>query len=68
MVPVEKGYSTEMAIQVASLGVQVHGGMGISKNWGCTIYRDARITAIYEGTTAIQANDLVSRKTLHDQA
>ncbi|MEO6032925.1 MAG: acyl-CoA dehydrogenase, partial [Burkholderiaceae bacterium] len=67
MVPLIKGYSTEMSIEVASLGVQVHGGMGFIEETGAAQYlRDARILAIYEGTTAIQANDLVGRKTARD--
>jgi alkylation response protein AidB-like acyl-CoA dehydrogenase len=67
MVPVIKGWSTEMAIDVASTGVQVHGGMGFIEETGAAqYYRDARILAIYEGTTAIQANDLISRKTIRD--
>jgi alkylation response protein AidB-like acyl-CoA dehydrogenase len=64
LVPLVKGYSTEMSIEVASLGVQVHGGMGFIEETGAAQYlRDARILTIYEGTTAIQANDLVGRKT-----
>jgi len=67
LVPIVKGWSTELAIDVASLGVQVHGGMGFIEETGAAqFYRDARILAIYEGTTAIQANDLVGRKTLRD--
>ncbi|HEY9065865.1 MAG TPA: acyl-CoA dehydrogenase [Burkholderiaceae bacterium] len=67
MVPLVKGYSTEMANEVASLGVQVHGGMGFIEETGAAQYlRDARILPIYEGTTAIQANDLVGRKTARD--
>jgi 3-(methylthio)propanoyl-CoA dehydrogenase len=67
MVPLVKGYSTEMSIDVASLGVQVHGGMGFIEETGAAQYlRDARILTIYEGTTAIQANDLVGRKTARD--
>ena len=67
LVPLVKGYSTEMSIEVASLGVQVHGGMGFIEETGAAqYYRDARILTIYEGTTAIQANDLVGRKTLRD--
>ncbi|HET7775084.1 MAG TPA: acyl-CoA dehydrogenase, partial [Azospira sp.] len=63
MIPVVKGWSTENAIQVASTGVQVHGGMGYIEETGAAQHlRDARITAIYEGTTAIQANDLIGRK------
>jgi alkylation response protein AidB-like acyl-CoA dehydrogenase len=67
LVPVVKGFSTEMSIQVASLGVQVHGGMGFIEETGAAQhYRDARILTIYEGTTAIQANDIVGRKTVRD--
>ena len=67
MVPLIKGYSTEMSLEVASLGVQVHGGMGFIEETGAAQYlRDARILTIYEGTTAIQANDLVGRKTARD--
>ena len=67
MVPLVKGYSTEMSVEMASLGVQVHGGMGFIEETGAAqYYRDARILPIYEGTTAIQANDLVGRKTLRD--
>jgi alkylation response protein AidB-like acyl-CoA dehydrogenase len=67
MVPLIKGYSTEMSLEVASLGVQVHGGMGFIEETGAAQhYRDARILTIYEGTTAIQANDLIGRKTARD--
>ena len=67
MVPLVKGYSTEMSVDMASFGVQVHGGMGFIEETGAAqYYRDARILPIYEGTTAIQANDLVGRKTLRD--
>ena len=67
MVPLVKGYSTEMSIEVANLGLQVHGGMGFIEETGAAQYlRDARILTIYEGTTAIQANDLVGRKTSRD--
>jgi alkylation response protein AidB-like acyl-CoA dehydrogenase len=66
-VPIVKGFSTEMAVEVCSTGVQVHGGMGFIEETGAAqYYRDARILTIYEGTTAIQANDLVSRKTARD--
>ncbi len=68
LVPVIKGFSTEMSIQVTSLGVQVHGGMGFIEETGAAqYYRDARILTIYEGTTAIQANDFVGRKTYRDK-
>jgi alkylation response protein AidB-like acyl-CoA dehydrogenase len=67
LVPLVKGLSTEMSQEVASLGVQVHGGMGFIEETGAAQYlRDARILTIYEGTTAIQANDLVGRKTARD--
>jgi butyryl-CoA dehydrogenase len=63
MIPVVKGWSTESAIEVASTGIQVHGGMGFIEETGAAQYlRDARITTIYEGTTGIQANDLIGRK------
>jgi 3-(methylthio)propanoyl-CoA dehydrogenase len=69
LVPIVKGWSTEMAVDVASLGVQVHGGMGYIEETGAAQhYRDARILPIYEGTTAIQANDLLTRKTARDGA
>ncbi len=67
LVPIVKGWSTEMAVEVASLGIQVHGGMGYIEETGAAQhYRDARILPIYEGTTAIQANDLLTRKTARD--
>ncbi|MDE1949673.1 MAG: acyl-CoA dehydrogenase [Burkholderiales bacterium] len=63
MVPLVKGLSTEMSLEVASLGVQVHGGMGFIEETGAAQhYRDARITPIYEGTNGIQSIDLVTRK------
>ncbi|MFP3675278.1 acyl-CoA dehydrogenase family protein, partial [Bacillus sp. SIMBA_031] len=64
---VVKGWSTELSLEVTSLAVQVHGGMGFIEETGAAqYYRDARILTIYEGTTAIQANDLIGRKTLRD--
>ncbi len=67
LVPLVKGLSTEMSLDVASLGVQVHGGMGFIEETGAAQHlRDAKILTIYEGTTAIQANDLVGRKTARD--
>ena len=67
LVPLVKGFSTEMSLEVTSLGVQVHGGMGFIEETGAAQhYRDAKILTIYEGTTAIQANDLVGRKTARD--
>jgi alkylation response protein AidB-like acyl-CoA dehydrogenase len=67
LVPLVKGFSTEMSGEVTSLGVQVHGGMGFIEETGAAQhYRDAKILTIYEGTTAIQANDLIGRKTARD--
>jgi alkylation response protein AidB-like acyl-CoA dehydrogenase len=67
MIPIVKGWSTEVGQEVASLGVQVHGGMGFIEETGAAQhFRDARITTIYEGTTGIQANDLIGRKTARD--
>ncbi|MES2040861.1 MAG: acyl-CoA dehydrogenase [Pseudomonadota bacterium] len=67
LVPIVKGWSTEMSLDVTSTGVQVHGGMGFIEETGAAQhYRDAKILTIYEGTTAIQANDLVGRKTSRD--
>ena len=63
LTPVAKAFSTDIGIEVASLGVQVHGGMGFIEETGAAQhYRDARILAIYEGTNGIQAIDLVTRK------
>ena len=68
MIPIVKGGGTEMAIEVTSLGIQIHGGMGFIEETGAAQYwRDSRITTIYEGTTGIQANDLVFRKLMRDQ-
>ncbi len=67
MIPIVKGWCTETAQEVASIGVQVHGGMGYVEETGAAQYlRDARITTIYEGTTGIQANDLIGRKIARD--
>ncbi len=67
MIPVVKGWSTESAIDIASLGVQIHGGMGFIEETGAAQHlRDARITTIYEGTTGIQAADLIGRKIARD--
>jgi alkylation response protein AidB-like acyl-CoA dehydrogenase len=67
MVPVVKGWCTEWGVQIASTGLQVHGGMGYAEETGAAQhYRDARITTIYEGTTGIQAADLVGRKIIRD--
>ena len=63
LTPVVKGWCTEQGVEIASTGIQVHGGMGFIEETGATQYlRDARITSIYEGTTGIQAADLVGRK------
>ena len=63
LTPVAKAYSTDMGIEVASLGIQVHGGMGFIESTGAAQHlRDARIASIYEGTNGIQAIDLVTRK------
>jgi hypothetical protein len=63
LTPIVKGWCTEQGVQVASTGMQVHGGTGFVEETGAAQYlRDARITTIYEGTTGIQANDLVGRK------
>jgi acyl-CoA dehydrogenase len=63
MIPIVKGWFTETGIEVASTGIQVHGGMGFIEETGAAQHlRDARITTIYEGTTGIQANDLIGRK------
>jgi len=63
MIPVVKGWCTENSVALTSLAIQVHGGMGFIEETGVAqLYRDSRITPIYEGTTGIQANDLVGRK------
>lgn len=68
LIPIVKGWCTETGVEVTSLGVQVHGGMGYIEETGAAqSLRDARITPIYEGTTGIQANDLVGRKLGHDR-
>jgi hypothetical protein len=68
LTPVVKGWCTESAIMIASTGIQVHGGMGYVEETGAAQYlRDARITTIYEGTTGIQANDLIGRKLARDK-
>ncbi len=67
LIPVVKGWCTEVGVELASIGVQVHGGMGYVEETGaCQHLRDSRITTIYEGTTGIQASDLVGRKLLQD--
>jgi acyl-CoA dehydrogenase len=68
LTPVVKGWCTEQCIEIASVGVQVHGGMGFVEETGAAQYlRDARITTIYEGTTGIQANDLIGRKIAYEK-
>lgn len=68
LTPLVKGWSTETGVELCSMAVQVHGGMGYIEETGVAqTLRDSRITPIYEGTTAIQANDLVGRKTLRDK-
>ncbi|MBM3103951.1 acyl-CoA dehydrogenase [Pseudomonas sp. V1] len=67
MIPVIKGWSTENAVDIASLGIQIHGGMGFIEETGAAQHlRDARITTLYEGTTGIQAADLIGRKIARD--
>ena len=69
LTPIAKAWSTDVGVEVASLGVQVHGGMGFIEETGAAQhYRDARIAPIYEGTNGIQAIDLVGRKLAHRQA
>ncbi|HWF99986.1 MAG TPA: acyl-CoA dehydrogenase [Steroidobacteraceae bacterium] len=68
LIPIVKGWSTETANEVAAIGIQVHGGMGFIEETGAAQYvRDVRITTIYEGTTGIQANDLLGRKIGRDR-
>ena len=68
LIPVVKAWCTDLGVEIASLGVQVHGGMGFIEETGAAQHlRDARITPIYEGTNGIQANDLVGRKLLRDR-
>jgi len=68
LIPVLKGWCSELAIEIASTGIQVHGGMGYIEETGASQYlRDSRIASIYEGTTGIQAADLVGRKLAPDQ-
>ncbi len=69
LIPVVKAWCTDQGVAIASLGVQIHGGMGFIEETGAAqYYRDARIAPIYEGTNGIQANDLVSRKVQRDGA
>jgi alkylation response protein AidB-like acyl-CoA dehydrogenase len=68
LIPIVKGWCTELGVEIASIGIQVHGGMGFIEETGAAQYlRDVRITAIYEGTTGIQANDLIGRKLGRDR-
>ena len=68
LIPIVKGWCTEMGNEAAALGVQVHGGMGFIEETGAAQYvRDVRITTIYEGTTGIQSNDLLGRKLARDR-
>ena len=67
LVPLVKAWATDLAVETASTGLQIHGGMGFIEETGAAqFYRDARILPIYEGTNGIQANDLVFRKVLRD--
>jgi hypothetical protein len=68
LIPIVKGWCTETGVELASLGIQVHGGMGFIEETGAAqVLRDSRITTIYEGTTAIQSNDLIGRKLARDR-
>jgi 3-(methylthio)propanoyl-CoA dehydrogenase len=68
LIPIVKGWCTEFGVELASTGIQVHGGMGFIEETGAAQWlRDVRITAIYEGTTGIQANDLLGRKLARDK-
>jgi alkylation response protein AidB-like acyl-CoA dehydrogenase len=68
LIPIVKGFCTESGIEIASLGIQVHGGMGYVEETGAAqTLRDVRITTIYEGTTGIQSNDLIGRKIGRDR-
>jgi alkylation response protein AidB-like acyl-CoA dehydrogenase len=68
LTPIVKGWCTEQAVEIASTGIQIHGGMGFVEESGAAQYlRDARITTIYEGTTGIQAMDLIGRKVAHEK-
>ncbi len=68
LIPVVKAWCTDLGVEIASLGVQIHGGMGFIEETGAAQHlRDARIAPIYEGTNGIQANDLVGRKLLRDR-
>ena len=68
LTPITKGWCSEICQEITSLGIQIHGGMGYVEETGAAQhYRDSRITTIYEGTTAIQANDLIGRKFIKDK-
>ena len=68
LIPVVKAWCTDLGVEIASIGVQIHGGMGFIEETGAAQHlRDARIAPIYEGTNGIQANDLVGRKLLRDR-
>jgi alkylation response protein AidB-like acyl-CoA dehydrogenase len=68
LTPIVKAWCTEQGVEIASTGIQIHGGMGYVEETGAAQYlRDARITTIYEGTTGIQANDLIGRKVAHEK-
>ena len=68
LIPIVKGWCTELGNEIAAIGVQVHGGMGFIEETGAAQYvRDVRITTIYEGTTGIQSNDLLGRKLGRDR-
>jgi hypothetical protein len=68
LIPVVKAWSTDLGVEIASTGVQVHGGMGYIEETGAVQHlRDSRINPIYEGTNGIQANDLVGRKLMRDE-
>ncbi len=68
LIPIVKGFCTELGIELASVGIQVHGGMGYIEETGAAqTLRDVRITTIYEGTTGIQSNDLIGRKVGRDR-
>src|SRR5262249_8322049 len=67
LVPVVKAWCSDTGVEVASIGIQVHGGMGFIEETGAAQhFRDARITPIYEGTNGVQANDLIGRKVARD--
>jgi 3-(methylthio)propanoyl-CoA dehydrogenase len=67
LIPVVKAWSTDLGVEIASIGVQIHGGMGFIEETGAAQHlRDARIAPIYEGTNGIQANDLMARKVMRD--